>query len=68
MSTNHWERSTDKRLDNLERKVDKMLDPETGIYARLDDLGANLRGWLIGALSALILNLVGVIALLVERS
>jgi len=63
-----WDRNTERRLKDLERKVDKMLDPETGIYPKLDDLAGSLRGWAIGLLTALVLNLVGVIVLLAERS
>lgn len=42
--------------------MDKLLDPESGIYPKIDVLASRLRGWAIGILTALVLNLVGVVA------
>lgn len=52
-----WEENTERRLGIVEQKVDKILDPETGIYPKLDIMGGKLRGWAIGILTALCLNL-----------
>lgn len=54
-----WEENTERRLGIVEQKVDKLLDPETGIYPKLEDVGNRLRTWAIAILTALLLTLVG---------
>lgn len=56
-----WEENTERRLGIVEMKIDKLLDPESGIYPKIDVLSGRLRGWAIGILTALVLNLIGVI-------
>lgn len=47
-------RKSDRRLQVVERKVERLLDPETGIYAKLDDVEQRLRGWAIAILTSVI--------------
>lgn len=56
-----WEENTERRVGIIEMKMDKLLDPETGIYPKLDDVMVRLRTWAIGILTALLLNLVGLL-------
>jgi hypothetical protein len=44
----------ERRLTLVERDVDRLLDPETGIYAKLDSMSDRLRGWAIAILTGLI--------------
>jgi hypothetical protein len=52
----------ERRLTLVERNVDRLLDPETGIYAKLDSMVGRLRGWAIalmtGIIAALLLEVV----------
>lgn len=54
-----WEEATERRLGIVEQKVDKLLDPETGIYPKLTQIEAHLAKWALGILT----TLVGVAAL-----
>lgn len=59
-----WEENTERRVGILEQKVDKILDPETGIYPSLTKLNGQLMRWAIGILTALVMNLALVLVLI----
>lgn len=53
-----WEENTERRLGIVENKVDKLLDPEIGIYPKLADLGDRLQRWAIALLTTLLIAVV----------
>lgn len=48
-----WEEQTERRLGLVEHKVDKLLDPETGIYPKLTAIEGRLKSWAIAILSGI---------------
>lgn len=56
-----WEEATERRLGVVEQKIDKILDPEAGIYPRLSQLEGRLVRWAIAILTTLLGVLVAVI-------
>lgn len=48
--------------EQVNRRFDEMLDPETGIYARVAGSSNQLRSWAIALLTAILLLLLGLIA------
>lgn len=52
-----WEENTERRLNIAEQKLDKLLDPETGIYAKLTRIEGQLARWAIAILSTLLVNI-----------
>ena len=53
-----WIENTERRIGILEQKIDKLLDPELGIYAKLASLNARLSGWAIAILTTIIASLI----------
>jgi hypothetical protein len=53
-----WEENTERRIGIAEQKLDKLLDPERGIYARLARIEGNLMRWAIAILASIIVSLV----------
>jgi hypothetical protein len=51
-----WEENTERRLGIVEHKVDKLLDPETGIYPKMDAVQARLQQWAIALLTAIVVG------------
>lgn len=52
-----WEESTERRIGILEHKIDKLLDPETGIYSHMTRISSQLSRWAIAILTGLLVNL-----------
>jgi len=52
----------ERRLQNVERDVDRLLDPETGIYAKLAAMESRLKSVAISVLVAVLLNIAIVIS------
>lgn len=42
-----WEENTERRLGIVEQKVDKVLDPETGVYPKLTNLDVRIKNYVI---------------------
>lgn len=42
-----WEEQTERRLGIVENKVDKIMDPETGIYPKLSGIESRLKTYVI---------------------
>ena len=53
-----WEEATERRLGIVEQKVDKILDPELGIYPKLTQIEGRLTRWAIGILTSCVAVLV----------
>lgn len=51
-----WEENTERRVGIMEQKVDKLLDPETGIYPKLTGVQVSLTRWGIAVLTVLLIN------------
>lgn len=55
MVTNTYEyKELDKRVDKLERLVDRLIDPERGIYAKLDEVESQLKTYALGIMGSII--------------
>ena len=52
----------DRRLELVENDVDRLLDPETGIYALLRAMEGRLKSVAIMVLIACLVNLIAIIA------
>lgn len=59
-----WEENTERRMGIVEMKVDKLMDPEVGIYPKIEGLGRRLLVWAVGILTALVTNLAMLVFLL----
>ena len=56
------------RVGQVERDVDHILDPELGVYPRITRATDALRTWALVLLTALLLNLLGLLAhMIIER-
>lgn len=64
MVSTSWEENTERRLGIVEQKVDKILDPQSGVYPKMEEVANKLRAWAIVILTTLVLNLIGVIVAL----
>lgn len=53
-----WEENTERRLGILEQKMDKLLDPEHGIYPKLSHIDRRIAYSTVGILLGLVANLV----------
>jgi hypothetical protein len=53
-----WEENTERRLGIVEQKVDKLLDPEIGIYPKLGGIEDKLTRYFVGLLVVLVGDLV----------
>ena len=53
-----WEEQTERRLGIVEHKVDKLLDPETGIYPKLNSIEGRLSRWAIAILSSVMVGII----------
>ena len=53
-----WEEQAERRIGVLEAKMDKVLDPERGIYPLMRNIESRLKGY---AISILVAILVGII-------
>lgn len=59
--TNGWFNAVERRINSIEEDLNYLMHPETGVHARITMIHASLRTWAITILTALLLNLVGVI-------
>lgn len=53
-----WDENTERRVGILESKMDKLLDPETGIYSKLSGIESRLQRWAIAILGAILVSLI----------
>ncbi len=51
-----WEENTERRLGIVEQKIDKLLDPEHGIYPKVNQVQVSLMRWGIVILTTLLIN------------
>lgn len=56
-----WERHLERRVERLELKMEKLLDPETGVYPKIEGLYLRLTRWGIALLAAMLVNVVVVV-------
>lgn len=49
-----WEEATERRLGIVEQKVDKLLDPEVGIYPKLERVENRLSRKVIAVLTSVV--------------
>jgi len=47
--------------NEVNRRFDQLLDPASGIYARMNTSGTNLRTWAIALLTAVLLLVIGLV-------
>lgn len=59
-----WEEQAERRIGTLEGKMDKLLDPEKGIYPKMDKIKGDLARWAIAILTGLIGNMTMLIIIL----
>lgn len=57
MAQTSWEENTERRVGILEQKVDKILDPENGIYPKLGGIEDKLTRYAVAILIGLVGNL-----------
>lgn len=49
-----WEEGVERRIGIAEQKIDKLMDPETGIYPKLSQIEGRLVRWAVGILTTLV--------------
>lgn len=57
-----WEENTERRVGILENKVDKLLDPEHGIYPKISRAETRLTRWAIAILTTAVGTLITLLA------
>lgn len=53
-----WESNTERRLGIVEAKVDKILDPEAGIYPLMRNVESRLKTYAISILTMIIVGII----------
>lgn len=53
-----WEENTERRLGILESKVDKILDPQAGVYPLMRTIESRLKSWAISILTMIVVGII----------